>query len=138
MVSREKSALEASLEGVYNDLAAIIMPSTPYDELHACQLELSNGVGGLESGLFTAELYRMYELYAQSQGWIWKPIRTDWKSGSLARAVVSVSGEDAYTSLRFESGTHAVKRVPLTDPTRIHTSTASIIVMPEPENVRIF
>jgi peptide chain release factor 1 len=100
-----------------------------------------SGVGGLESGLFASELYSMYENYAATRGWSWNPIKVDFFDGSNAirYATVSLHGPRVYTTMKFEAGVHRVQRNPVTDPSRIHTSTMSIVVMPESsEDVRFW
>jgi len=100
-------------------------------------VEIRQGTGGAEAALFAADLYRMYTLYAASKGWDIDPMSshpTD--EGGFKEVVFGVRGRDAYRRLKFESGVHRVQRVPATEAQgRIHTSTATVAVMVEPEEV---
>lgn len=88
--------------------------------------------------LFTAELFAMYQNYASHRGWRWEPLQSDNVGpNALRSAIVRIDGDGSYAALRFEAGVHRVQRFPLTDQSRMHTSTTSIVVMPEPENVGI-
>lgn len=100
-------------------------------------LEIRPGTGGDEAGLFAADLYRMYDKYAATKGWIVEPISSSpGELGGLKEVVFSVKGRDAYKRLKFESGVHRVQRVPLTEAQgRIHTSTATVAVLVEPKEV---
>lgn len=102
-------------------------------------LELRAGVGGDEAALWTAELLAMYESYAKRKGWRVELLEGDdaiGVSGGVKSAVLSITGEGAWSALEFEAGTHCVKRVPATEAQgRIHTSTSTVAVLPEPEEV---
>ncbi|KAI1714576.1 PCRF domain-containing protein [Ditylenchus destructor] len=113
---------------------ACISTLTDVESLNNCQMEIERGTGGAEASLFANDLYRMYENYITNRGWRWQPIEVDRSDiGGLRSAIIGIQGENCYSLLRFEAGTHRVQRCPLTDKTRIHTSTASIAVLPEPE-----
>jgi peptide chain release factor 1 len=100
-------------------------------------VEVRPGTGGLEAGLFAAELYRMYTKYAVKKGWTVEPMSLqETELGGVKEVVFSVKGKDAYKRLKFESGVHRVQRVPTTEAQgRIHTSTATVVVLVEPEEV---
>lgn len=100
-------------------------------------VEIRQGTGGMEAGLFAADLYRMYTKYAARRGWTVEPMAAHpTELGGFKEIVFSVKGRDAYKSLKFESGVHRVQRVPTTEAQgRIHTSTATVAVLIEPEEV---
>lgn len=99
--------------------------------------EIRQGTGGDEAGLFAADLYRMYTMYAEKRGWRVEPMSASVnEAGGFKEVVFSVKGKDAYKRLKFESGVHRVQRVPVTEAQgRIHTSTASVAVLIEPAEV---
>ncbi len=100
-------------------------------------VEIRQGTGGMEAGLFAADLYRMYTKYAARKGWTIEPMAAHpTELGGFKEIVFSVKGKDAYKGLRFESGVHRVQRVPTTEAQgRIHTSTATVAVLIEPEEI---
>ncbi len=100
-------------------------------------VEIRPGTGGMEAGLFAADLYRMYVKYAARKGWAVESMSVqDTELGGLKEVTFSVKGKDAYKRLKFESGVHRVQRVPTTEAQgRIHTSTATVVVLVEPEEV---
>ncbi|MCK9604141.1 MAG: peptide chain release factor 1 [Candidatus Omnitrophica bacterium] len=100
-------------------------------------VEIRPGTGGDEAGLFAADLYRMYTMYAANKGWTVEPMSATYNdAGGIKEVTFSVKGRDAYRRLKFESGVHRVQRVPATEAQgRIHTSTASVVVLVEPEEV---
>ncbi|TRZ96443.1 peptide chain release factor 1 [bacterium] len=100
-------------------------------------VEIRQGTGGLEAGLFTADLYRMYSRYAANKGWAIELMSANpTELGGFKEVIFSVKGRDAYKRLRFESGVHRVQRVPSTEAQgRIHTSTVTVAVLIEPEDV---
>lgn len=103
----------------------------------SCILEIRQGTGGDEAGLFAADLYRMYSKYADKKGWMLEPMFSSTnEAGGIKEISFSVKGRDAYRCLKFESGVHRVQRVPVTEAQgRIHTSTATVAVLMEPEEV---
>lgn len=112
-------------------------PSIDVYSLNKCQMEFNSGAGGVEAALFTNELVEMYRCFSERNGWKWIPFEIDRiKSATtgIRSAIVSIEGECCYAKLRFEGGVHRVQRTPITDKTRIHTSTASIAILPEPES----
>jgi len=100
-------------------------------------LEIRQGTGGDEAGLFAADLYRMYTKYAANKGWVIEPMSSSTnEAGGIKEIIFSVKGKDAFRRLKFESGVHRVQRVPATEAQgRIHTSTATVAVLMEPEEV---
>ena len=100
-------------------------------------MEIRQGTGGDEAGLFAADLYRMYTKYAAKKGWTTEPMSSGTnEAGGIKEVIFSVKGKDAYRRLKFESGVHRVQRVPVTEAQgRIHTSTATVAVLVEPEEV---
>ncbi|MDD3345714.1 MAG: peptide chain release factor 1 [Candidatus Omnitrophica bacterium] len=107
------------------------------DSGRACIVEIRQGTGGDEAGLFAADLYRMYSKYADNKGWTLEPMFASTnEAGGIKEVVFSVAGRDAFRCLKFESGVHRVQRVPATEAQgRIHTSTATVAVLVEPEEV---
>lgn len=121
-------------ERLRQELQLLLLPRDPNDGKSAV-LELRAGVGGEEGALFAADLLRMYLMYADRRGWQVDMIhRSDTELGGVKEACMTVEGADVYSRLKFEGGTHCVKRVPETESAgRIHTSTATVAVMPEAE-----
>jgi peptide chain release factor 1 len=100
-------------------------------------MEIRQGTGGDEAGLFAADLYRMYSMYAAKKGWAVEPMSSSTnESGGIKEVIFSLKGRDAYKRVKFESGVHRVQRVPITEAQgRIHTSTATVAVLVEPKEV---
>ena len=138
MARQELEELEARRTEVEQDLRVALIPQDPNDEKNVV-MEVRAGTGGEEAALFVADLYRMYSRYAQSQGWkieIMDVSRTG--IGGLKEIVFMVRGGGAYSRLKHESGTHRVQRVPTTESSgRIHTSAATVAVLPEAEEVDV-
>uniref|UniRef100_A0A915E7H7 Peptide chain release factor domain-containing protein n=1 Tax=Ditylenchus dipsaci TaxID=166011 RepID=A0A915E7H7_9BILA len=108
---------------------------TELDSLSRCQMEFNSGAGGVEAMLFAGELMHMYQKFAHRHGFSWQQIQVDTVAlGGIRSAIIGVGGPSCYALLKFEAGVHRVQRVPITDKTRVHTSTASVAVLPEPEN----
>jgi peptide chain release factor 1 len=130
-VPGEIDALEAELHG-------LLLPRDPHDDRDAI-IEIRAGTGGDEAALFAADLYRMYQRFAERNGLAWEPITlSDGTLGGLKEAIVAVRGPGAYGLLRRESGVHRVQRVPATETQgRIHTSAATVAVLPEAEEVDV-
>ncbi|VDN07369.1 unnamed protein product [Thelazia callipaeda] len=132
----DSDELTAELDDMANKIADALIPITEYDMLNKCQLEITPGVGGVEASLFASELTQMYHNYTQFKKWKWIPCRIDpAPSGGIRSAVVFVRGKGAFRMLRYEVGVHRVQRFPLTDKTRMHTSTSVVAVLPEPEKI---
>ena len=134
----EAEDLGAQLAEVEDRLQALLVPKDPLDDRPAV-VEVRAGTGGDEAGLFAADLYRMYARYADSRGWAVEVLSSsEGTLGGLKEIIFLVRGKDAYGSLRYESGVHRVQRVPVTESSgRIHTSAASVAVLPEAEEVDI-
>ena len=119
-------------------LRILLLPKDPDDERSAV-LEIRAGVGGEEGALFAADLLRMYRMYAQKRGFGFDVAYVnETELGGVKEAVVTVEGDSVWSRLKFEAGTHCIKRVPLTESAgRIHTSTATVAVMPEAEETEV-
>jgi len=130
-LTREREALEA-------EIRALLLPKDPNDDKDVI-LEIRAGAGGEEAALFAAELFRMYSRYAESQGWKVEPLSlSETGPGGLKEAIASVSGERVFSRLKHERGVHRVQRVPATESAgRIHTSTVTVAVLPEAEEVDV-
>jgi peptide chain release factor 1 len=126
---------KASLE---QELKILLIPKDPNDEKNVL-LEIRAGTGGDEAGLFAADLFRMYSRYAERHGWRLDVLsQSDSTSGGLKEVIASIEGRGVYSRLKYESGVHRVQRVPATEAAgRIHTSTATVAVLPEAEEVDI-
>jgi peptide chain release factor 1 len=138
LAEQEVGELEEECEQLEELLQSILMPRDPLDDRPAV-VEIRAGTGGDEAGLFAADLYRMYARFADERGWRIEEISTsDGVLGGLKEVVFVVRGRDAYGFLRYESGVHRVQRVPVTESSgRIHTSAASVAVLPEAEEVDV-
>lgn len=134
----EKEELEKKIEIMEGELKSLLIPKDPNDSRN-CILEIRAGTGGDEAGLFAGDLYRMYTKYAEKNGW--KVELIDFNEGSkggFKEIVMRISGEEAYGKLKYESGVHRVQRVPETEAQgRIHTSAATVAVLPEVEDVEV-
>ncbi len=127
-----------NLPRLEHDLRLLLLPKDVADERNAI-LEVRAGTGGDEAALFAADLYRMYQRYAEVRGWKFEPIHSsEIGIGGFKEAIASVSGKGVFARFKFESGVHRVQRVPATESSgRIHTSAATVAVMPEAEDVDI-
>ena len=138
MAREELAGLETRLDEATQRARIALLPRDPDDYKNAV-LEVRAGAGGDEAGLFAAQLLRMYSHYADSQGWKVEMIEdgsTD--LGGVKESVVLISGRNVFQKLKFESGVHRVQRVPVTESSgRIHTSTATVAVLPESEDVEV-
>jgi len=138
MAKEELTILEPRIEPAEEQLKVLLIPKDPNDEKDVI-LEIRAGAGGDEAGLFAAELLRMYLRYAERHGW--KVELADTSQGALGGvkdATVTISGDAVYSWLKYESGVHRVQRVPATEAQgRIHTSTVTVAVMPEAEDIDI-
>jgi peptide chain release factor 1 len=132
----EKADLEAALPGAERALMALMLPPDPDDSRNTI-LEIRAGTGGEEAALFAGDLYRMYVRYAEARGWKTGVIDAAPSDlGGFKEVIFSVEGTDVYKTLRYESGGHRVQRVPETEAQgRIHTSAATVAVLPEVEEV---
>lgn len=130
-----KSAKEAR-ERLEKELQILLLPKDPNDEKNTI-VEIRAGVGGEESSLFAADLYRMYQMYAESKGWKTEIVNiSETELGGIKEIVFMIEGERVYSRLKFEAGGHRVQRVPVTESGgRIHTSAATVAVLPEVDDV---
>ena len=138
LVADDLSRLPGEISATQAELHDLLLPRDPHDDRDAI-LELRAGTGGDEAALFCADLYRMYQRFVERHRLAWEPISvSDGNMGGLREAVVAVRGQDAYGLLRRESGVHRVQRVPATETQgRIHTSAATVAVLPEAEEVDV-
>jgi len=121
-----------------NPVATAMSAIDSLDTLARCQMDFNSGAGGTEAMLFTGELMQMYKAFVERHQWSWKPIQVDnVGAGAVRSGVVIVEGPKCFSHLRFEAGVHRVQRNPITDKSRIHTSTASVAVLPEMENPQV-
>ncbi len=134
----ELPPLQARLEQLETQLRQLLLPKDPRDSRDVI-VEIRAGAGGEEAGLFAADLYRMYTRYAEQHGW-----KTDLLSshstgiGGFKEVIFEVKGKGAFSRLKYESGVHRVQRVPVTEASgRIHTSTATVAVLPEADEVEV-
>jgi peptide chain release factor 1 len=136
MAKAEIKALEPRLEDLGQRLRVELLPKDPMDE-KGVVLELRAGAGGDEAALFAGELYALYERYAAQNGWRMEVMSSNpGSAGGYKEIIATVEGEDVYSRLKFEGGVHRVQRVPATESQgRIHTSTVTVAVMPEAEDV---
>ncbi len=134
----EITRLEARQAELTEELRRRLVPRDPNDDRNVI-LELRAGTGGEEASLFAADLFRMYARYAERRRWKLELLAvSESESGGYKEAIAEVTGEGAYSRLKWESGVHRVQRVPLTESSgRIHTSTATVAVLPEAEEVEI-
>ena len=138
LAEAEVVELEAQLEELQSQLRQLLLPKDPRDRRNVI-VEIRAGAGGDEAGLFAADLYRMYNRYAEQRGW-----KTELLSGhstgigGFKEVVFDVRGQGAFSRLKFESGVHRVQRIPVTESSgRIHTSTATVAVLLEVEEVEV-
>ena len=134
----EMPELERSRAELERRLRELLAPREPNDERNVI-LEIRAGTGGEEASLFAGELYRMYSRYAERRRWNVEPLSMSTTGlGGIKEVIAQVSGRGAYSRLKFESGVHRVQRVPATEASgRIHTSAATVAVMPEPDEVEV-
>jgi peptide chain release factor 1 len=138
MAATERASLTESLERVEQELKMLLLPRDPNDSRNVF-LEIRAGTGGEEAALFASELFRMYERYAERRGWKVEIVdRDDTGIGGLKAITALIEGAGAYSRLKYEGGVHRVQRVPATEASgRIHTSAATVAVLPEAEDVDI-
>jgi peptide chain release factor 1 len=138
MAHEEERALEGKREGVERDLKLLLIPKDPHDEKNVI-VEIRAGTGGDEASLFAGELFRMYSRYAETQGWRVEILESSASSiGGMKEVVAAIQGHKVYSKLKYESGVHRVQRVPATEQQgRIHTSAATVAVLPEADDIDI-
>ncbi len=138
-IAREElPALKVQFEALSDKLKILLLPRDPNDDRDVI-LEIRAGTGGDEAGLFAGELMRMYLRYSERRGWSSQVVDlSEGNAGGIKEAIISISGSAVYSSLKYESGVHRVQRIPATETQgRIHTSTVTVAVMPEAEDVDI-
>jgi peptide chain release factor 1 len=138
MAKEEMRSLIARRDALYADLKVLIIPKDPNDEKNVV-LEIRAGTGGDEAALFAGELFRMYSKFAERNGWRLELMSSsDTGVGGLKDVTATIEGRGVYSKLKYESGVHRVQRVPATEASgRIHTSTATVAVLPEAEEVDV-
>jgi peptide chain release factor 1 len=138
LAREELKTLESRRDALLQELKILLIPKDPNDEKNVI-LEIRAGTGGDEAALFAADLFRMYSRYAERQGWRIDVMSTSESgTGGLKEVIASIEGRGVYSRLKYESGVHRVQRVPATEASgRIHTSTATVAVLPEAEEVDI-
>jgi peptide chain release factor 1 len=138
LVRADLARVPAELDAVTAELQELLVPRDPHDDRDAI-MEIRAGTGGDEAALFAADLYRMYQRFSERRGLRWEPMSlSDGTLGGIKEAIVAVRGPEAFGLLRRESGVHRVQRVPATETQgRIHTSAATVAVLPEAEEVDI-
>ena len=134
----ELTALTARRDQLLAEMRLLLVPKDPNDEKNVV-LEIRAGTGGDEAALFAGDLFRMYSRYAERQGWKVDVLNlSETGGGGIKEVIALVEGRNAYSRLKFESGVHRVQRVPVTEASgRIHTSTSTVAVLPEAEEVDI-
>jgi peptide chain release factor 1 len=138
MAKAELDDLSVKQEALEIEIKDLLIPTDPNDSKNVI-LEIRAGAGGDEASIFAGDIYRMYSRYAEQQGWRMELIDyTDGTAGGYKEIILNVSGEDVYGKMKYESGVHRVQRVPATETAgRIHTSAASVAVLPEMEDVEV-
>lgn len=138
LLNDEITEAENRLEELENEIKFLLIPKDPNDHKNVF-VEIRSGAGGDEAGLFAGDLYRMYQMYASKMGFKTEEVELSEQGvGGIKEVIFMVKGEGAYSKLKYESGVHRVQRVPQTETQgRIHTSTATVAVLPEAEEVDI-
>jgi peptide chain release factor 1 len=138
LAADELPGLTARRDALMADLRLLLVPKDPNDEKNVL-LEIRAGTGGDEAALFAGDLYRMYSRFAERQGWRLEVLSlSETGIGGIREVIVSIEGKQVYSRLKYESGVHRVQRVPATEASgRIHTSTATVAVLPEAEEVDV-
>jgi peptide chain release factor 1 len=138
LAKAELKSLTTKRDALLSELKILLVPKDPNDEKNVV-LEIRAGTGGDEAALFAGELFRMYSKFAERQGWRLEVMSSsDTGVGGLKEVIATIEGRGAYSKLRYESGGHRVQRVPATEASgRIHTSAATVAVLPEAEEVDV-
>ncbi|HPU75479.1 MAG TPA: peptide chain release factor 1 [Bacillota bacterium] len=138
LAEAELASLEEDKSSLEEKLKVLLLPSDPLDEKNVI-MEIRAGTGGDEAALFAGDLFRMYSRYAERNGWQIESMSSNpTELGGFKEAIVMISGDRVYSRLKYESGVHRVQRVPETEASgRIHTSAATVAVLPEAEEVDI-
>ena len=138
LVRQEITSLESQLACLLKEIRLALLPKDPNDN-RGVIMEIRAGTGGDEAGLFAADLFRMYSRYAQSKNWVTDIINMNETSiGSIKEAIFEIKGKGAFSRFKYERGVHRVQRVPTTESSgRIHTSTATVAVLPETDEIEV-
>ena len=138
LAKEELKSLVARRDALIGEMKILLIPKDPNDEKNV-MLEIRAGAGGDEAALFAAELFRMYSMFAERNGWRLEVMSSsDTGSGGLKEVIAMIEGRGAYSKLKYESGGHRVQRVPATEASgRIHTSAVTVAVLPEAEEVDV-
>jgi peptide chain release factor 1 len=138
LAQEELKSLTTKRDALLAQLKILLIPKDPNDEKNVV-LEIRGGTGGDEAALFAAELFRMYSKYAERQGWRLEVMSmSETGVGGIKEVIATIEGRGAYSKLKYESGVHRVQRVPATEAAgRVHTSTATVAVLPEAEDVDV-
>jgi peptide chain release factor 1 len=138
LAREELQRLEARLASLSEDIRVLLIPKDPNDERNVV-MEIRAGTGGDEAALFAADLFRMYSRYAERRGWKVEVLSSNETGvGGLKEVIATIEGKGVYSRFKHESGVHRVQRVPVTEASgRIHTSTATVVVLPEAEEVDV-
>jgi peptide chain release factor 1 len=138
LLKDEIAELEETTAQLEEELKLLLIPKDPNDHKNVI-VEIRAGAGGDEAGLFAGDLFRMYSMYAERQGWKIELMSTSEQGvGGFKEVIFMIKGKGAYSRLKYESGVHRVQRVPTTESSgRIHTSTATVAVLPEAEDIDI-
>ncbi|MFO7732876.1 MAG: peptide chain release factor 1 [Candidatus Aminicenantes bacterium] len=138
MAETEAEKLEDRKRALEAELRTMLLPKDPYDDKNVI-LEIRAGAGGDEASLFAQDLFRMYSRFAEIKGWKFEVLDTSFSPiGGLKEAIGNIRGKGAYSLLKYESGVHRVQRVPRTEASgRIHTSTATVAVLPEADDIDV-
>lgn len=136
LAKQELPALKQKLENLNKEIEVLLIPKDPLDEKNII-IEIRAGAGGDEAGLFAAELFRMYQKFAEAQGWKTSLLSANRSNiGGFKEVIFEMRGNGAYGKMKYESGVHRVQRVPDTEKSgRVHTSTATVAVLPEIEEL---
>ena len=138
LAQEEVTSLQARRDALLDEIKILLVPKDPNDEKNVV-LEIRGGTGGDEAALFASDLFRMYSRYAERQGWRLEVLNlSETGVGGIKEVIALIEGRNVYSRLKYESGVHRVQRVPATEASgRIHTSTATVAVLPEAEEVDI-
>jgi len=139
MAKEEKYELEKEFKKIENELKMMLLPKDP-DDVKNCVMEIRAGTGGLEAAIFAGDLFRMYSRFIEEKNWKTEELSVNpSEAGGFKEIIFLIEGKNAYGTLKYESGVHRVQRVPVTESgCRIHTSAASVAVLPEAEEVDVY
>jgi peptide chain release factor 1 len=138
MAEQEVARLEGEMDALYEQMRTLLLPKDPNDDKNVI-IEIRAGAGGDEAGIFAADLHRMYTRYAEAHNWKTDLLNTHRTGvGGFKEVIFEIAGRGAYSRFKYESGVHRVQRVPTTESQgRIHTSTSTVAVLPEIDDVEI-